>query len=169
MAEKLDTRRLAKLVAPKSGNRIYYDSDVSGFGFRVTAAGAGSFVLNYHTRSGRERRYTIGPASEWTVTAARNEAKELKRQIERGGDPMASIRADREAPTVADMCERFREEHLPKKRPATQRLYAGVIDRVILPKLRHFTVAEVTFADIDGLHRRITRAARPITPIAPWP
>lgn len=161
MAEKLDSRRLTKLAAPKSGNRIYYDSEVLGFGCRVTAAGARSFILNYRTRSGRERRYTIGPASEWSVPAARNEAKELKKRIERGDDPLAEIRADREAPTVADMCARFREEHLPKKRPATQRLYSDVIDRMVLPKLRHFKVAEVTFADIDALHRKITKDGAP--------
>ena len=161
MAEKLNTKGIEKLPAPKTGNRIFYDSEVTGFGCRVTSAGVKSFVLNYRTRSGRERRYTIGPVSEWTVTAARNEAKELKKQIERGGDPLGAIRSDREAPTVADMCERFREEHLPKKRPATQRLYGDVIDQMVLPKLRHFKVVEVTFADIDALHRKITKGGAP--------
>jgi integrase len=161
VAEKLDGRRLKDLAAPKSGNKIYYDSEVVGLGCRVTAAGARAFILNYRTRSGRERRYTIGPVSEWSLTAAREEAKELKKKIGGGTDPLAEIRADREAPTVADMCERFREEHLPKKRPATQRLYSDVIDRAVLPKLRHFKVVEVTFADIDGLHRKITKDGAP--------
>jgi integrase len=161
MAEKLNTRGVEKLPAPKTGNRIFYDSQVKGFGCRVTSAGVKSFVLNYRTRSGRERRYTIGPVSEWTVTAARNEAKELKKQIERGGDPLGAIRTDREAPTVADLCERFGEEHLPKKRPSTQRFYRDIIDKMILPKLRHLKVAEVTFADVDALHRKITKGGAP--------
>jgi integrase len=59
------------------------------------------------------------------------------------------------------MCERFREEHLPKKRPSTQRLYGDIIDQMILPKLRHLKVVEVTFADIDGLHRKITKGGAP--------
>ena len=161
MAEKLNTRGVEKLPAPKTGNRIFYDSQVKGFGCRVTSAGVKSFVLNYRTRSGRERRYTIGPVSEWTVTAARNEAKELKKQIERGGDPLGSIRTDREAPTVGDLCQRFGEEHLLKKRPSTQRLYRDIIDKMILPKLRHLKVAEVTFADVDALHRKITKGGAP--------
>jgi len=59
------------------------------------------------------------------------------------------------------MCERFREEHLPKKRPSTQRLYSDILDKMVLPKLRHLKVAEVTFADIDGVHRRVTKSGAP--------
>ena len=161
MADKLDSRRLHRLEVPETGNRIYYDSEVAGLGCRVTAAGARSFILNYRTRTGRERRYTIGPASEWSVTAARNEAKELKRAIERGGDPLAEVRADREAPTMADLCQRFIEEHLPKKRQSTQRNYSTIIDKLILPKLKHFKVAEVTYSDIDGVHRKVTKDGAP--------
>jgi len=42
------------LPTPDKGNRIAYDDIVKGFGCRVTAAGARSFVLNYLTKSGRE-------------------------------------------------------------------------------------------------------------------
>jgi integrase len=62
---------------------------------------------------------------------------------------------------VEDLCTRFREEHLPKKRPNTQRQYRDIIDRRILPKLRHLKVAEVTFADVDGLHRKVTKDGAP--------
>jgi integrase len=160
MAEKLDNRNAKKIPTPKDGNAIYWDTEVRGFGLRITPNGVRAFILNYRTRSGRMRRYTIGQMPEWNVIAARNEAKDLKRKIERGDDPLAAIRADREAPTVADMCQRFIEEHLPKKRPSTGRDYKAHINNQILPKLRHFKVAEVTFADIDGLHRKITKSPR---------
>ena len=58
---------------------------------RVTRAGAKSFILNYRA-GGRERRYTIGSWPEWSTTAARTEAARLKREIDRGRDPMASAR-----------------------------------------------------------------------------
>jgi hypothetical protein len=47
MAQKLTDKAVKTLAAPPKGNRITYDTDVSGFGVRVTAAGARSFVLNY--------------------------------------------------------------------------------------------------------------------------
>jgi integrase len=165
MAERLADKMVKGLPGPEPGAKtnakITYDSEVAGLGCRVTTAGARSFVLDYRTRSGRKRRYTIGRASEWSVGAARAEAKELKKQIDRGNDPLAEIRADREAPTVADMCARFKEEHLPKLRVSTQESYGIIIDNLILPKLKHMKVVEVTFSDVDALHRKITKDGTP--------
>ncbi|EQB32262.1 hypothetical protein M529_10695 [Sphingobium ummariense RL-3] len=146
---------------PAKGNRITYDSDVKGFGVRVTAAGARSFILNYRTRSGRERRYTIGSYPDWKTSVARDEAASLKKRIDVGQDPMAEVEADRDAKTIADLCKRFEEEHLAKKRPATARDYRALIARHILPALKHKKVAEVEFTDIDALHRKITRSGAP--------
>src|SRR5262249_7283667 len=61
----------------------------------------------------------------------------------------------------ADLCTRFQEDHLPKKRPSWQRDSKGMIEREILPALKHLKVTEVTFSDIDGLHRKITKRGAP--------
>lgn len=161
MATKLTDSIVKNLPAPEKGNKILYDSEVKGFGVRVTAGGARSFVLNYRNRTGRERRYTIGAYPDWKVSAARDEAKELKRGIDRGIDPLAEVEQDRDAKTVADLCKRFDEEHLPKKRPATARDYRAIINRHILPNMRNLKVAEVEFSDVDDLHRKITKGGAP--------
>jgi len=146
-----------RLPVPEKGSRITYDSQVPGFGVRVTAAGARSFVLNYHTRSGRERRYTIG--SNWRVAAARKKARDLKHLIEDGGDPLADIEDERAAPTVSDLIARFEAEHLPRKRAGTAADYQRMIKNHIRPHFgRHTKVADVQFEDINRLHHRITAA-----------
>lgn len=159
MGQKLSDAIVKNIPIPPKGNKITYDSDVKGFGVRVTAAGARAFILNYRTRSGRERRYTIGAYPDWKTTAAREEAKELKKRIDVGEDPMAEVEADRDAKTVADLCERFEEEHLTKKRPSTRRDYKALIDREILPAFKHKKVMEIEFTDIDSLHRKISKRA----------
>jgi integrase len=162
MADKLFDASVRKLARPERGNRIYYDSEVTGFGCRVTAAGAKSFVLNYRTTSGRERRYTIGSFPDWTTTAARTEAKRLKLEIRANGhDPVGALEEVRGAPTVADLCARYIAEHLPKKRPSSVTEDQALINQWILPELRHHRVAEIGFADIDALHRKITKAGTP--------
>ena len=86
--ERLTDAIVKRLPRPENGNRIAYDSDVAGFGCRVTAAGRRAFILNYRTRAARERRHTIGRYPDWQTTAARDEAKRLKRLIDEGGDPL---------------------------------------------------------------------------------
>ena len=159
MAQKLTDTIVKALPLPAKGNKITYDSEVRGFGARVTAAGARSFILNYRTRTGRERRVTIGAYPDWKTNVARDEAANLKRRIDVGEDPMDTVDADRSAKTVADMCKRFEEEHLPKRRPATQRDYLALINREILPALKHKKVTEVDYNDIDALHRKISKRA----------
>src|SRR5918911_231670 len=95
--DKFDDRFVRELQAPPTGNRVHYDrgkDPVRGFGVRVTAAGAKSFVLNY-TIAGRERRLTIGGYPAWSVAAAREEAKSLRRKIDSGEDPLAAKEAER--------------------------------------------------------------------------
>src|SRR5829696_7639661 len=159
MAEKLTDGIVKALPAPPRGARITYDTDVKGFGVRVTAAGARAFILNYRTRLGRERRYTIGTFPDWKSTAARAEAAELKKQIDRGGDPLGEIQAGRETPTVADLCDRFLAEYLPRKPASTQKSYSQQIEAEIRPVLGRLKVAKVSFADVDGLHRTISKRA----------
>ena len=159
MAEKLSDGIVKALQVPASGAKITYDADVKGFGVRVTAAGARAFILNYRTRLGRERRYTIGAFPDWKTGAARAEAAELKKVIDRGGDPLGDIRAGRDAPTMADLCDRFLAEYLPRKRPSTQKSYRQQIEVEIRPALGRLKVADVSFTEIDGLHRGISKRA----------
>jgi Arm DNA-binding domain len=68
-----------------------WDEDLKGFGVRVAASGAASYVVQFRM-GGREsptRRYTIGAnGSPWTPATAREEAIRLLILVARGIDPM---------------------------------------------------------------------------------
>jgi hypothetical protein len=81
MPQKLTDNVVKALPQPSAGNRIEYDTEIKGFGCRVTAGGVRSFILNYSTRGGRERRFTIGQFPAWKVAAARLEAGDLKQRV----------------------------------------------------------------------------------------
>ena len=83
--DKLTDAIIRKLEPPASGSRLKYDTERRGLAIRVTAAGARAFVFNYRNRGGQERRKTIGPFPEWSVSAARDEADELRRQVNQAG------------------------------------------------------------------------------------
>lgn len=106
-----------ELPEPSTGNKILYDAgdpkkSVTGFGIRVTAGGVRAFIFNYRTLAGREqRRLTIGGYPAWSVKAAREKAKALRREVDDGLDPLAERIAEREAPTVNDLIDQWRVEH----------------------------------------------------------
>jgi integrase len=160
MAKKLTDKIIPTLEPPAAGNRITYDSVVAGFGVRTTVNGARAFILNYRVRAtGRERRYTIGDCDTWSVAKAREKARELKRDIDSGGDPLEQLEVEREAPTVANLCERFEAEHVDKLRAHTQADYRAAIRNDITPALGKLKVAAVDFEHVDRLHRKISQRA----------
>ena len=154
MSQRITDRAIQELPLPENGNRIIYDSEVSGFGIRVTAGGAKSFILNYRI-DGRERRYTIGAygRNEWSVAAARKRAGELRKEISQGEDPLA-VRVDkRQAPTIADLCDQYIEGYLPNKRESSQRDDKGMISGIIRPKLGSRKIEGLRRAEIKEFHR----------------
>lgn len=158
MAERLTDSVVRNLEAPGKGNRVTYDAEVKGFGARVTAAGARSFILNYRAGA-RERRMTIGSFPDWSVKAAREQAKALKREIDVGHDPMAEREEERSAQTIAALCDLFETEYLPNRRPKTREDYRSLIKLYIAPKLGRAKVAAVRHDDVAALHREIAARA----------
>ncbi len=157
-ATRLTDATVKRLASPATGNQITWDDVVPGFGVRITAAGARAYIFNYRVKgSGQQRRVTIGAVGNWSTSAARIKAKELRRIVDAGGDPRGDDEEQREAATVADLIDRFEREHLPRKRPSTRKDYKGMLNKHVRPFFgKHSKVADVDYADIDALHRKIT-------------
>lgn len=158
MGERLTDRLVKALPVPASGSNIYYDQEVKSFGARVTANGARAFILRYRI-AGQGRLYTLGSYPDWSASAAREEAKELKKRIDRGEDPTGKRHADREAPTMGELIDRFEADYLPKKRALTIRDYRLVLEKWVRPDLGGMKLADVKHADVDGLHRKLSERA----------
>jgi integrase len=157
---RLTDRDIKRLPLPKRSNRIAFDDAVKGFGIRLNATGARTFVLAYRRKSdGQQRRFTIGAFGTWNTTQARAEAARLKRVVDGGGDPSGERTDSRTAPTMADLAERFIADYLPRKRPSTQRVYNQQIAADILPELGMMKVAAVSHADMDSFHRQMGKRA----------
>lgn len=142
------------LAAPPRHAKVYYDGPdgIPGFGLRITTAGFKTFILGYRA-AGIERRMRIGSPPQWTIARARKRAVELKRAVDCGEDPHGERVADRQAPNVKALCERYSADHLPRLRPASAREYKALIASRIVPHLGTRKVADVEFQDIDKLHR----------------
>ena len=159
MAERITDDLVKSLKLPEKGNRIVYDTEVSGFGIRVTAGGDKSFVLNYRNADGRERRFTIGRygRNKFSVMAARKRAGELRKEIAQGKDPVAEKKEKLQAATVKVLADRYLKEYALKNEKRSLRDDESMIDNIVKPKLGAMKVAAVRFSDIDRLHHSMSK------------
>src|SRR4051794_33749974 len=98
--------REARENSPAKGMALHWDSEVKGFGLRITRAGAAAWIVNYRA-SGVQRQMTIGSFPDWSCKAAREQAKTLKQRVDLGEDPMLDRHHERAAPTMADLAEHY--------------------------------------------------------------
>lgn len=145
---RLAEKEVGKLPAPERGNRVYYDSEVTGFGFCVTANGARSFVLRY-VFDGRERRATIGQWPVWSVVAAREHAKAIRRRIDQGIDPLVEKEARRAAPTFEEIAEQYLARHAAKKKSG--RNDVEYLKRDVIPRWGKLKAAGIKRRDVIAL------------------
>ena len=104
---------IAKAEAPVRGQRFIFDDHRDaprGFGLRITEAGGKAFILRYSV-DGRERRKTIGDWPTWTLEAARAEAQDLMRRINKGADPLEEKRRRRSEPLVKELAAEWLDRH----------------------------------------------------------
>jgi integrase len=162
---KKPVRLSNKFVANLTGEEMWWDDDpkATGFGVRSYPGGGKSFFIDYRL-NGRQRRYTVGPFPRWSAEAAREEAKKLRKAIDRGVDPAGDKRERRTAADVQDLIDRYVADHLPKKTITgarvndEKRMLAEIGDKLG----RHTKVAHVHGGDIANMHRRITESGRPV-------
>ena len=133
------TKRLIDGLAPRESEYFVWDSSLSGFGVRVQATGAKSYVVKYRAGSGRSaptRRLTLAKAGTITPDEARTLAKKTLGSVAHGADPAAQRAADKRATTFAEAAEQFLIEHVEAKRSASSaRSYRDLLERLALPEI----------------------------------
>jgi integrase len=154
--------RTVRDATPKPGrDYLISDSEIAGFAIRIYRSGSRAFTMDYRI-NGRQRRYRIGPWPEWTVVAARDRAKELRRQVDAGIDPHAARDLQRVAPTVCDLIERYIQEHLPRLAPRSQADHTAMMRKMVEPAWGTRLVTEITKQDVALLLNEVAKGrARP--------
>jgi hypothetical protein len=153
------TERVVKAAEIGTRKYVIFDEDCAGFGLCVFLSGRKGFILIYRA-AGRQRRMTIGTWPSWSVIAAREEAKRLKRDIDRGEYPMDTRAIARHAPTVDELVDRYIDEHLPKLSASSGKDQASMLKTLVVPEWRSRKVTDITPTDVDRLLTKVA-AGRP--------
>ncbi|HEY4031989.1 MAG TPA: tyrosine-type recombinase/integrase [Caulobacteraceae bacterium] len=150
-ARKRLTKRLVDDADSGPKDRFLWDSEVVGFGVKLNVKGRKTYIAQYRV-AGRSRRFTIGGhGSPWTVETARERAKVLLGKVADGQDPQESKTLDRNAMTVAQMCELYLTEGLATRKAASVATARADLDNHIKPRIGAKRAVDVTPEDIDRL------------------
>lgn len=145
------TKRLVDSLPPGS---VAFDTELPGFGIRVTPRGVRTYVLKYVV-AGRQRWVSIGRHGPMTADEARTEARKLRGAIASGGDPASERATARQVGTVAELAEAYLRDEGGSKtpwKPNTTRNNRVLMDNHILPALGNRLVTDVKRADVEALH-----------------
>lgn len=158
---KLTEKILREAVPVPGRDYQIFDSDLRGFAVCIYRGGGRAFTLDYR-HAGRQRRMTLGRWPDWSVTAARERARELRREIDAGGDPLAQRETLREAPRVADLIARYCAGHLPKLSDRNAADQRAALAKLVAPDWGRRLVTEIAPHDVDRLLSKIADGrARP--------
>ena len=149
------TKRAVDATHPSGTDQFLWDRDLKGFGLKVTPTGNKVYLLQYRTggRGTSTKRVTLGRHGALTPDQARKEAIRLAGAIANGTDPAAIRAAEKSAPTVAALAERFLNEHVATKtKPRTAVEYRRLVESIIVPAFGRKRVRDVTRSDISRLH-----------------
>jgi integrase len=147
------TKRQVDAIRPGVGDRFLWDSELKGFGLKVTPGGRKVYILQYRMggRGLPVKRYTIGNHGDYTPDGARAVAEKLRGGIRNNVDPGAAkrraIEEQRAAVTIKKLCEQYLQNPPPKK-ASTLAVDMGRIARHIVPLLGSKQVRDVTPGDI---------------------
>lgn len=156
------TKREVDALAAAPQSYIVWDQELKGFGIKVAKSGIKTYIMQYRAGFGRQaptRRITLGRHGRLTPEAARKLAMRQFGAIAAGEDPASERTEQRNAPTIADLAERFLREHVASKtKPTTQYDYRRSLNKNILPRIGQLRVRDVTRADIAHLHNELSAA-----------
>ncbi len=153
-----------------------WDDALAGFGVAAYPNGKKAYVVQYR-QNGRSRRSAIGEHGRLTPDEARSEAKKLLGSVEKGEDPIAARKAERQVQIFSEIAAEFLSLHAKAKRKArTHDGYKILVDRHINPAIGPIRITELRRADVTKMHAKMSatpgaanRAVALVSAIWNWP
>lgn len=160
-------RRALSAVPAVSRPTVFYDTELTGFGLKVSPTGAQSYIVEYRPGAGgravAKRRMVLGRPKTMAPEEARSLASNILARVRLGQDPAAERASERKAETVGDLLDSFLDDHIRlKRKPRTAKLFQGYVDNHIRPALGMRKAGALTRSDVDRLHKTIGKR-RPVT------
>ncbi len=109
------SKKLVDALKPKPKDYFVWDDQVKGFGVRVKPSGTRSYIVQYRTRRGKARRFTIGKHGTIPTKDARKRALQILSELLFGTDSVERAREIREAYSFGELAEEYLDRRKPEK------------------------------------------------------
>lgn len=151
------TKTLVERTKPEAKDLYIWDTDLKGFGLKITPAGRRAYVIQYRIggRTAPSRRMVIGTHGTLTTEQARKEAKTKLAQTQLGNDPMSEREHSRKDITVNELCDRYLADGCGHKKPTTVAVDQSNIERHIRPLIGKKRIRSLRANDIERLQKDI--------------
>ena len=150
------TKRVVDGLMGRDKTYAVRDAELAGFSVRVYSGGRRTFFYRYRVGGGRGapiREPKIGDFGPLSVDQARSIAKDWAAEVRRGGDPAATRNAEREAPTMAALFDRYLTDYaLKRKKASSLRNDRRMIEKELKPAFGRMRVKDVTRQQIRAYH-----------------
>jgi integrase len=163
---KISKRVIDNLKPPESGSSLFiWDSELRGYGVRVSPQRRIAFIIQYRTPQGSTRRYSFAIYGPTTPEQARAQARQLLAVAAAGRDPSTERHEARKALTVRALCDAYMEalragQVLTRfgrpKRESTAAIDEGRVSRHIVPLIGNKVASLLSTADVQHLVDGIT-------------
>ncbi|GAB5464177.1 tyrosine-type recombinase/integrase [Hoeflea alexandrii] len=146
------SKKFIEAIEPSQKDQLFWDTEVPGFGVKVTPKGKRVYFVYYRNQSGQQRRPKVGDHGSITLDEARKIARQQLAMVSSGIDVSAERQVKRSVGTVAELADRYLTEYAEahKKRSSIKTDKAN-IENHVLPILGAMAVSDVTRQDIDRL------------------
>ena len=153
---RISKKSVDDLVCPEGQDRVFlWDDSLAGFGVVAHRQGSKAYVFQYR-KAGRSRRSTIGKHGRLTPEEARSEAKKLLGEVEKGADPVATRKAERQIRLFEEVAADFLAFHAKGKlKPLTYTAYSVLIEKHIKPAIGGLRLNELRRTHVLRMHTRM--------------
>lgn len=155
------TKRAIDAFSVTGARGILWDTELRGYGVLALSSGVKSFIVQYRNAAGRSRRLTLGRYGALTADEGRHLARQALARVAQGDDPLADRQERRAAETMADLFDRYLEEHVEQHNAeSTYRDVTRLVEKHLKPRLGNLKVKAVTSADVARLHAAMRETPR---------
>ena len=153
------TKRTVGAIVPSDHPAFYFDTDLKGFGLKVTPSGVKTFVVEYRPgvggRGTQKRRVTLGRYGALAPDEARELAKGMLGRVHAGADPANDKAKARAELTFDKVCDLYLADGCETKKASTIATDKGRIERHIKPLLGKKRVGEISRTDVEKFMRDV--------------